>query len=271
MRSIIDHPSRTRARGFTIPELIVGIVLVSFFALVSIRTVIAAQQLLPGKTVFVSGVVLPIAPSLPAFADAVRVHAVFTQRIQTARAIYVFGGSHQGIPATASRCSVAPLSIHTLPSIDTFSAGLPMDAFAFLEAYSSQLGSAELARDPADFTVLIIGSINGEVKVTSLVQVRTSNVSLRDGASAGDYVRRSVDLYDISGESLNYSFLEKAALAEEEAVGAHHFWYRYSEGRVAEEGPTVVTFPDPWCWSQGTAKSAMPALSRFVYCVSVSA
>jgi hypothetical protein len=252
------------------PELIVGIVLVTFFALISIRTVIAAQQLLPGRAALVGGVVLSIAPSLPAFADAVRVHTVFIQRIQAARAVYVFGGSHQGIPANASRRSLAPLSIQGLPMIDTSSTGLPTDAFAFLEAYSSRLGTAEVAYDPADFTVVVLGVIGGTVKVTSLVQVRTSRVSLADGASSGDYVQRTVELYDISGESLNYSFLEKAALAAEEAVGAHHFWYRYSEGRVAEEGPCVVTFPDPWSWSQVSLSSPMPALSRFVYCLPVS-
>jgi len=269
MRSITE--SQPGTGGFTLPELIVGIVLGMFFALISVRTIIAAHQLLPGRAVIVNGTTLPIAPSLSAFSAAVHLHSVFSERIRAARAIYVFGGSHQSIAPTASRCSVAPLATKALPLIDSFSAGLPLDAYAFREAYSAQLGPAEATPNAADFTVLVIGSVNGVLQTTVLVQVRSSNLSANDGASSGDFVRRVVDLYDISGESLNYSFLEKASTAADEAVGAHHFWYRYFEGRVAEEGPITVTFPDPWVWTHPGPSAEIPALSRFVYCLPVSA
>lgn len=269
MRSITK--SSEGPRGFTLPELIVGVVLVMFFALISIRTVIAAHQLLPGRAVAINGTILPIAPSLSAFSAAVHLHTVFSERIRMARAIYVFGGSHQSISPTASSRSVAPLAAKALPLIESFAAGLPLDAYAFREAYASQLGSAETAADAGDFTVLVIGTVNGLLQVTALAQVRSTKLSANDGASSGDFVRRVVDLYDVSGEPLNYSFLEKAAIAEEEAVGAHHFWYRYFEGRVAEEGPVTVTFPDPWVWSRSGLGAATPALSRFVYCLPISA
>ncbi|HEY9155439.1 MAG TPA: prepilin-type N-terminal cleavage/methylation domain-containing protein [Opitutaceae bacterium] len=261
----------SRTNGFTLPELIVGLMLLTFFALISVRTVIAAHRFLPGRTVEVSGVDLPIAPSISAFTAAVHLHSVFTERLRQARAVYVFGGSHQGIASTASRCAVAPLALRGLPEIDDFPAGLPLDTLAFHQAYASQLGSGETAPARDDFTVVIVGAVNGALKVTALAQVRSSNVVLHDGSSSENFVRRTVDLYDISGESRNYSFLERAELAKESAVGAHHFWYRYAEGRVAEEGPATVIFPDPWPWARAASGPAMPAVSRFVYCVCVDA
>jgi len=270
MRSITETSLGMRRAAFTIPELIAGIVLTTFFALMTIRIVIAAKQLLPGRATTVAGVVIPIAPSVPSFADAVRLHSVFIKRLHGTRAAYVFGGEHEGIPATASRCSLAPLNMQSVPLITDVSRGLPMDAYAFREIYSLQLGAQETKANAQDFTVLLVGALNGALQATTLIQVRSVNISLKDGASSEDLIRREVDLYDVTEGQLSYIFLEKAGLAAEAAVGARHFWYRYAEGKIAEEGPAVVVFPDPWLWSQPDANSDLPSLSRFVYCLPIS-
>lgn len=261
-----------RWKAFTLPEVIVGVSLLGLFLLMCVGLVRAGKRLLPGSAVSVDGTILPIAPSPGAFADAVKLHGAFIDRLNTARAVYVFGGSHEGLPSGASRLNGAPLAASSLPTILTFTAGLPQDAYAFFQAYSAQLGSVAGVSSPADFTVLVVGPWNGQLAVTALVQVREHRVTLEDQESPTAWVRRDTTLYDVSGDTWSCAFVEKAAVAATDAVGAKHFWYRYDEGRVAEEGPVVAVFPDPWLYagSRATLREEAPPFSRFTFVLSVN-
>lgn len=273
-RSCADAPRRALANaspGFTLPEVIVGLALLAGFLLLCIGVVQAAQRLLPGRSVVAEGMDLPIAPSPGAFADAVKLHSVFLERLGAARAVYVFGGTHQGLPTEASRLNGRPLSLSALPTIATFSAGLPLDGYAFHQAYATQLGAFDESRAADDFTVLIVGPSNGQLAVTALVQVRSRSVAPERQGEPIEWVSRSTTLYDVSGDTWNCAFVEKASLASAQAVGARHFWHRYAEGRVAEEGPTMAVFPDPWLYAGNRgAENEAPPFSRFTYFLAVN-
>lgn len=266
-------PSLTGLQGYTVAEIIVVVGLLGLIALLAIGTIIAAKQLTPGRALQVGAETLALAPSPSAFADAVRLQSVFSDRISGATAIYVFGGSHQGLPAGASRLGDAPLSRRSLPEIAGFPKGLPLDAHDFYTVYEAKLGIKEDVSGPADFTVLTVGPVDGQLAVTSMLQVRGANIPVLDGGSERIYARREAELYDISGEKLAYAFLENGELANLDAVGARHFWLRYSEGRVAEEAPALVVLPDPslYAGEPAAVKSApTSAFSRFTYFLAVS-
>lgn len=263
---------RERCSGFTLAEAIVGIALLGMFLMLCIGLIRAGKRLLPGSALAIGGEVLPVAPSPAAFAESVKLHSVLIERLTTARAVYVLGGSHQGLPGGASRLNAAPLATTSLPAIETFRAGLPVDAYAFQQAYASQLGPMATAGSPADFTVVIVGPSSGRLAITTLVQVRERRVSGEDQSLPNEWMRRETQLYDISGDTWKCSFLEKASQASSAGVGARHFWYRYEEGKVAEEGPVVAVFPDPWLYAgtRGADHDVPPPVSRFTYFLSVN-
>lgn len=279
LRSAIDAPrfgqggdAQASRRAFTIPEVIVGVALLAVFLLMCVGILRAAKRLLPASAIELSGEVVPMAPSPAAFADAVKLHGAFLERLSSARAVYVFGGTHEGLPAGASRLRGAPLSSAALPIISDFSRGLPQDAYAFYQSYSEQLGPPAAGSRPGDFTVLLVGPSEGKLAITTLVQVRERNVTLEDQETPAAWVRRDTVLYDLYGDSWTCAFVEKAEVATADAIGARHFWYRYDEGRVAEEGPVVAVFPDPWLFagSRPTAREQTPPFSRFTYVLSVN-
>jgi|GEM_PF-3208004 len=263
---------RQSRSGFTLPEVIVGVVLLGLFLLMCIGMVRAGKRLLPGTALSVEGEVLPIAPSPAAFADSVKLHGALMERLNAARAVYVLGGSHEGLPTAASRLSGAPLAATALPVIGSFAAGLPTDAYAFHKAYASQLGPMATAATPADFSVVVIGPWNNQLAVTALIQVREKPVALDDASLPQNWVRRETQLYDVSGDTWKCTFLEKASVASAASIGARHFWYRYEEGRVAEEGPVMTVFPDPclYAGTRGVAHDEPPLFSRFTYFLSVN-
>lgn len=269
---------RTRVRrhhncaGFTLPEVIIGVALLSVFMFMCIGLVRAAKRLLPGVALSVEGEVLPIAPSPSAFASAVKLHGALIERLTEARAVYVFGGSHEGLPSTASRQAGAPLETSSLPTIAAFSAGLPLDAYAFQQAYASQLGPFVKTGAAADFSVVLIGPWNNQLAITALIQVRERPIAGEESSSPQSWMRRETVMYDISGDTWTCAFLEKTATMLSASVGARHFWYRYEEGLVAEEGPVMAVFPDPWLYggTRGVANDEPPPFSRFTYFLSVS-
>jgi hypothetical protein len=266
-------PQLKRTMGYTVAEIIVVVGLIGLLALLAIGTIIAAKQLVPGRTLQVGAETLALAPSPAAFADAVGLQRVFGEWIAGATAIYVFGGSHQNLPAGASRLADAPLTRRSLPEIDSFAKGLPLDAHDFYVNYEVRLGTKERDPSPVDFTVLTVGPVDGRLAVTSMLQVRGANIPVSDGGLERIYARREVELYDLSGEKLAYAFLENSELADLDAVGARHFWLRYSEGRVAEEAPALVVLPDPsiYAGEQVATRSApTQAFSRFSYFLAVN-
>lgn len=258
--------------GFTIAEVVVGVMLLGSFLLMCVGVVRAAKRALPGAEVSLGGETLPIAPSPGAFASAVKLHGVFLERLASARAVYVLGGTHQGLPAGASRLSGAPLAAEGLPTIPSFSPGLPTDAYGFYQLYSAHLGATATASAPSDFSVLIVGPWNGRLGLTALVQVRERRLVAGDQESSEVWIRRDTVLYDISGDGEALSFVEKEGVAAAEAVGARHFWHRYEEGRVADEGAVVAVFPDPWLYvgTRTTNREQIPPYSRFTYVLAVT-
>lgn len=272
-------PSRWRRSAFTVPELIIGITLAGLLCALALSVVLTAKRLLPGRTLQVEGEVLPLAPSSGAFSEAIALHAEFLRKLDTATAVYVLGGEHRGLPASASRLAGAPLAAQALPYVAHFGAGLPLDGFAFYQAYQAELGPTERGR-PEDFSVLVIGRVgDAGLAVTALAQVRVREVTVAGPERGRSFLRCEVRLYSETGAKWRYAFLEHPGLETASPSGARHFWYRYDEGRVAEEGPVVAVFPDPYRYAglrsssaepQSFAEPEVPPLSRFVYLLSVN-
>ncbi len=253
------------------PEIIVGVVLLGLLMMMGAALVNAAKRLWPDQSVKVEGDILPVAPSAACYADAVRFHGALLEKIEGARAIYVFGGSHVGLPASASCIGGAPLAIAALPELSELSV-LPLDAESFYQMYSSALGPRAATFDPGDFTVVIIGRVGDRLGVTGIAQVRRTSAVVSDGTEAMTYSRRQATFWQ-TGETLTYAFLEKDHGADTESVGARHFWQRYAEGKVAEEGPVLTIFPDPWVLAGAHLNprgDAMHAFSQFLYVLTVS-
>ena len=145
-------------RAFTIPELVIGVLLLGGFLLMSLGLVTAGRRLMPGRGIAVGQEVLSIAPSPGVFADAVRLEGILQEHLRRARAVYVFGGRHEGLPAGATRLKGAPLALDTLPSL-TLGAEtpLPQDAFALYLAHASALGPFASDPDPGEYSVLVLG------------------------------------------------------------------------------------------------------------------
>ncbi|HEU5081389.1 MAG TPA: prepilin-type N-terminal cleavage/methylation domain-containing protein [Opitutaceae bacterium] len=265
------HGSRRFA--FTLVELMIGVVLAGVLVMIATKTVVAAKQLTPGQEIEIDGEQLAVAPSPSVFAEAIRLHSAFLQRVQSAKAIYVFGGEHHGLPIGASRLGATPLAATALPVINDFSAGLELDSFGFYQKYATKLGPREKAQNPDDLSVVTIGAVEDKMVVTGLLQVRGKSVETNDGMLTTGFRRRTATFYDQSGENWSYSFLEKPVSASVEFVGARHFWVRYFEGKVAEEAPCTVVCPDPLLYA-GTralaAKDEVPPFSRFSYVLEVS-
>lgn len=267
-------PTKVRARdeqlwrqqGFTLPELIVAVLILSGFLLVSVSAVTAGKRLLPGREVQIRNERLPLAPSPAAFADAVALNAELMAHIARSRAVYVFGGAHVGLPVGASRVNQGPLSVAALPSLEIRTdETLPLDAQQFYTAHRSSLGHTETNPEAGDFSVLVLGPEERRLVVTALLQVRQS-VILPDGA-ADRLTRCEATLYTRQ-HTYRYAFAEHADTRSVSRVGARHHWFRYEEGRVAEEGPALVIVPDPFL--NAGSDETIPPFSRFVYFLPLS-
>jgi hypothetical protein len=262
--------SQQKIGGFTVPEVIIGVALMGVFVFGSLLIIGMTQRLTVPRTIAIESQNVPLAPSALCFADAVRLHGALMQRLVAAKAVYVFGGSHEAIAPTSTASAVRPLSIAGIPNISDFSSGLPLDGCTFYQRYKTTLGPMLTQSNPDDFTVVIIGPNAGGLSVTALAQIRRVDRTITDGAASDQYVQRSVTLYDLNGESWSYGFLERTAITAAVKVGARHFWYRYDDGRVGEEGPVVAVFPDPWIQAGvvGGAGVETPPFSRFSYVLS---
>jgi prepilin-type N-terminal cleavage/methylation domain-containing protein len=260
-----QRAASSRRKGFTLPEIVIGILVGGLVLFLGITIVLTAKRVLPGRSISVGTEVLPLAPSSSAFADAVRLHGVLLEKLQRAKATYVFGGSHVGLPALASRRLGAPLQLQSLPSLRLSNGlGLASDAYGFYLQHQAELGPFLSQADPEDFTVLIIGPENGLLSATALLQVRSRRVATGNTA-AEQYRRREAVLWEQGGGRWAYSYLERESTAASTMVGARHYWYRYSEGITAVEGPTLAVFPDPWLHAAERTATSPASFSRFVY------
>lgn len=269
-----------RSDAFTLPELIVGVLVSGSTLAFGVGIVLAAQRSLPGRYVEIHGVNLAIAPSPGVFADAVRLHGQLMERVNSARAVYVFGGDHVGLPAAAAPRNGGALQLSTLPRLNLSQPGaLPSDAWGFYQKHRSALGPTEASPQPEDFSAIVIGAIAGQLDVTALVQVRSEEAIVGTGPDEEHFIRREVRLWDAGVGVLEYRFVERRGTAALAEVGAQHFWYRYSEpAAVAEEGATLAVFPDPWLYggsssgdvvTAGGVSAELPPFSRFSYFLGV--
>ena len=243
------------------------------FLLLGLSVVLSGKRLLPGATLQVGQEMLPLAPSPAAFSDAVKLHGQLLRRLERARAVYVFGGDHEAIPAHASRRQGRPLALNALPVLEIGAeTPLLMDAYGFHAAHAAVLGAYDTNRSSEDFTVLVLGEWEGTLRATALVQVTQRVISAEVETEREPLIRRQVTTYDASGEVLQYAFLERENRREAARVGARHFWHRYDEAKVAEEGPALVSFPDPWIYGGRRSQEGVeaPLHSRFIYVLAVS-
>lgn len=270
--SKVARPSSTV--GFTLPELIVGVLVFGLAAFMVLGVLLAVRRNLPGRDARVGDETLAIAPSPAVFGEAVRLHGQLLQRLTTARAVYVFGGTHRGLPEGASRLGGKPLALSALPTLDLSApAALTTDAWGFYQAHQAELGRMVENPNPDDFTVVVVGPLGARLAATAVVQVRTVTV---DAGTEGDperFTRREATLYDASGDVFDYVYVERPDVSRVAAVGASHFWHRYAEARVAEEGPVLAVFPDPSLYAGargGESSGEIPPFSRFAYVMAVN-
>lgn len=260
------------SRGLILGELIVVLVISSIVMTALLAGLVALLRGMHPQAITVAGERLPIAPTFGSFPSAVRLHQSLTERVSAARAIYVFGGKHVSIPATAPEAALPPLQADAPPVIDTFGAGLPLDAKGFYDAYAAQLGALDSDAAPDNFSVLILGATgSGRLGVTAFVQSRAASVTISDGAAGTPFIVREVKLWDVDAGLLRYAFAEKPSHTTGIFNGAVHTWLRYQAGAAAEEGPACVVFPDPWLYAGNRDRADdTPPFSRFSYFLAVS-
>lgn len=263
--------SSSTVRGFTLGEVMVVLVIASLVIAMLLSGLIALVRGLQPAAVKLGGETLPMAPTIGSFPSAVRLHQTFSDRVSSARAVYVLGGRHLSIPAGEPVTQQLPLKLRGLPTID-LSAGLPMDARGFYERYTAALGEQADGGSADDFSVVVVGAESGALRVTCFVQSRRTTVSASDGEKMIPYVVREVCLWDVDGTTQRYAFAERPASSAAIFVGAVHTWLRYGgHGAVSEEGPACLIFPDPWVYAGSRGRSDdLPPFSRFSYFLAVS-
>jgi prepilin-type N-terminal cleavage/methylation domain-containing protein len=266
-----NQQRRSAGAGFTLLEVMISVTLLSVLLSGVLFGVIALIKALVPPRVQLNGEVLAVAPSYAPFPLAVRLHQTLTDRVGQARAVYVLGGRHLSLPATAPAASLRPLAVAALPSITDFTPGLPLDAKSFYDLYATQLGPVDGAASADDFTVIVVGPDNGALALTCMVQVKKTDVTLSDGTDSTQFVVRQVRLSELGQPEQSYAFAERPSQTAGIFVGAMHTWLRYQQNRAAEEGPTCVVFPDPWVYggARGLADD-IPPFSRFAYFFAVS-
>lgn len=264
-------PSPRRSPGFALVEVIVVLVIASIITIALLSGLIALVRGLQPQRVTLSGETLAIAPTFGSFAAAIQLNQNFTERLSSARAVYVFGGLHLGIPPTAAAAQLRPLQQEGLPRIETFSRGLPLDAKGFYDAYAGALGLQEVDRSSQDFSIAVVGAHAGALAVTCFVQVRRRTAAVPDVEASPPYVVREVKLWDVDGSVQRYTFAERPSLSSAIFVGAVHTWLRFHADGTAEEGPACVALPDPWVYGGSRGGSDdIPPFSRFGYVLAVS-
>jgi hypothetical protein len=252
-------------------EVVLVLVVSSLVIATLLSGLVALMRGMQPRSVVVAGECLPIAPTFGSFPSAVRLHQALTDRVTTARAVYVFGGRHLSIPEESADARLQPLRRQALPVLENPAAGLATDAASFLQTHADELGEQESASSPDDYSLLVIGPAAGGLAATCFVQVRRKDVTTDDGGGPSHYVVREVKLWDIDSGAQRYAFAEPAAVSARLFVGAVHTWLRYQTNGAKEEGPACVVFPDPWLYSGAMGRpDDIPPFSRFSYFLPVS-
>ncbi|MGH7997028.1 MAG: hypothetical protein ACREFX_11815 [Opitutaceae bacterium] len=227
-----------------------------------------------------NGNVYTQAPSFSDFRQAVDLHTQFTESVDQADSILVFGGqrTHPTLDPNG------PSSALSESFQDTeLTAAVGSDPF---QGYSSwdqrQLNALQFAPyltsnpDPADFTIL---TVQGQSRITSITQQRRYTATLNGEASV---------LYEVTYQAYDWSSGTPVAVtnsttgttptefyriyyAANEDVwsqrpGATHYWYRTdSVWDRDQEGPTRVIFADPYVLAGQDPQGQITCVSRFVY------
>lgn len=258
-----------RNAAFTLAEMLISTLLLGLLLVVLFALFTAVQRATIPATAIINDQAISVAPTYAPFPDAVQLNQILSDRVGEARAVYVFGGKHQGLGTTPVVASQLPLGFVSLPTISPTS--LPTDSRSLFLTNSTALGGVRTGATDEDFSIIVIGLRGSSAQVICAVQV--SQIAVEIDISRGDkrFIQRTVKLWDIdSAQTYSYTFLERAGQGV--FVGAVHTWHRYLEvSGIYEEGPATVSLPDPWVFagSRGQADD-IPAFSRFVYSLPIS-
>ncbi|MFA5264343.1 MAG: hypothetical protein WC378_10985 [Opitutaceae bacterium] len=267
----MKHPIRAGWKAFTLVETLLCCLLIALLLGALLSGLLFLQRTLMPPRMLVGGAILPVAPSYVPFPAAVKLQERLIAHLDGSIATYVFGGGHSGLAEVPPRVVTQPLQATALPSIGSFSSGLPQDSANFQRLYAAELGGMRSDASLSEFSVVTIGAHDGALAVTCLVQCRSSEV--RPAGDSRLWRRFEVSLCDIDGSALSYEFLERPGTERSYCAGVMHTWHRLNEAMgVFEEGPACVVFPDPWRFGGDLESSAGEAtFSRFTYLLPVGA
>ena len=261
----MKHSARRHitCRGFSLAEFCVVLLLLGLCGAVLLGVMAGVRRLIHAPVLLIEGRQWAVAPSFAAMPSALSFHAIFSERLAEARAVYVFGGD----AVAGSKIEVCPpLGLMGRPEFDGFPQGLPLDGASFAHAYVDRLGPVDQEAGRADFSVLCVGLREERLVVTCFVQVRSRPTS----SEFGPMVCRDVRLWDHREGVNGYAFAERGTMTSLPFVGAVHSLYT-APGAQDEEAPVTIVFPDPWLYlgARGDSGEAAPA-SRFMYLAGVS-
>jgi len=266
--------------GFSLVEAIGGLVL--FTLMMSALTYATASlfNFQGSPDISFNAQTYSLAPSFASFRRAVDLHSLFTQAVDQADSVLVFGGrrSNPSLDPNGPSSALAENFTDT-----TLTAAVGSDPFQGVSSWdqkeinSSQFASyLTSAPDPADFTIL---TVQGQSRITSITQQRryTENIN-----------GQPLVLYEVTHQGIDWSsglpvltpnpFLGGTPTASyriyyaqnednwTQAPGATHFWYRTdSTWDRDQEGPSRVIFADPYVLAGQDTRAQVTSVSRFAY------
>jgi len=269
-----------RRGGFSLIEGIGGLIL---FTITMAALTYGSASLFKFQShpqVVYNGNTYSLAPSFGDFRQAVDLHTQFTQSVDQADSVLVFGGqrSHPTLDPNGPSSALSETFADT-----TLNASAESDPF---QGYSSwdqrELNGIQLSSyltsgaDPADFTIL---TVQGLSHITSVTQQRryTATLNLQDSVlyeviyQAFDWSSGSpVPVVNTVTGTTPTAFYRIYYSANEDAwsqpPGATHFWYRTDTvWDRDQEGPTRVIFADPYVLAGQDPQASVSSVSRFVY------
>jgi len=212
------------------------------------------------------------APSFGAFQQAVSLHTRFTQSVDQADSVLLFGGARSHPTLDPNGPSPAVATTFAATSLAAAAGSDPLQGYSSWD--QRQLNASQLdpylngTADPADFTIL---TIQGQTRITSITQQRRATATINGQALA---------LYAVTYQPIDWSsgLPVSGALASyyiyyganedtwSQPPGATHFWYRTDPvWDRDQEGPARVVFADPYVLAGQDPRAQVTAVSRFVY------
>ena len=266
--------------GFSLVEAIGGLVL---FTLMMGALTYASASLFGFQghpDIAYNGHTYSLAPSFEGFRRAVDLHSRFTQAVDQADNVLVFGGQRSN-PSLDPNGPSSALAENFGDA--TLTAAVGSDPFQGASSWSQkEINSSQFdpyftsSPDPADFTVL---TVQGQSRVTSITQQRRTTATING---------ESLVLYEVTHQGIDWSsglpvlvqnpfaggtptasYHIYYAVNEDtwtQRPGATHFWYRTDTAWDRDqEGPSRVIFADPYVLAGQDARAQVTSVSRFAY------